>query len=202
MHSAHKPARPAAAPTVRVAVYSQHFTKSDIRLLSDVLGNRREGFGSVFRFWFVPVSAAHPFQASASGKQAAFDHTIVITKLSSARIRRMYPGETHVHNMSFTYVGRSPTAIVFNADNWDRKPDKFTLGLEEYRTYLINHEFGHALGLFHHQESSPSRCPLMYQQTRGTTHCERVDLFPSASQRQQVLSYVQNLSVNTERGEP
>lgn len=181
-------------PTVRVLVYSKHFSKSDIRLLSDVLGNRSEGFGSVFRFWFVPVSESHPFRPPA----APCRHTVVVTKLSNERIKEMYPGETHVHGMSFTYVGRQPTAIVFNSGNWDSKPDRFTLSLQDYRTYLINHEFGHALGLFDHQESSPDLCPLMYQQTRGTDHCARIDLYPSHAQRQQALAYVQNLPVNTD----
>ena len=63
---------------------------------------------------------------------------------------------------------------LFNAQNWNALPealkyDKYTL--EEYRQYLVLHEFGHALASLRHPNIKSFKngqpAPIMYQQTLG-----------------------------------
>jgi len=65
----------------------------------------------------------------------------------------------------------SPPEILINSINWTNTPAASELSSEQYKEYVITHEFGHALG-FDHQKCSEkttfkSRCPVMYQSTRG-----------------------------------
>ena len=69
--------------------------------------------------------------------------------------------------------------IYINANSWLHGVEESKLSLAAYRTYVINHEFGHALGFTHQPctESDPFKtCPVMYQSTRGcpkNKHCGR-----------------------------
>ena len=61
--------------------------------------------------------------------------------------------------------------IYINADNWLNGVPESRLTLGEYREYVVNHEFGHALG-YNHAECNDktlvdNKCPVMYQSTRG-----------------------------------
>uniref|UniRef100_A0A6C0LJK5 DUF3152 domain-containing protein n=1 Tax=viral metagenome TaxID=1070528 RepID=A0A6C0LJK5_9ZZZZ len=68
--------------------------------------------------------------------------------------------------------------IYFNLDNWDGGPHKTKSGVEQpfpddmgppldtYRYYVVNHEFGHALGL-DHPNLSKDIVSVMYQGTKG-----------------------------------
>lgn len=68
--------------------------------------------------------------------------------------------------------------IFIDQDNWQNGVPESGLTLEQYREYVINHEFGHGLG-YNHQlcvgaekpqvNSKPGNtlCPVMYQMTRG-----------------------------------
>jgi len=72
--------------------------------------------------------------------------------------------------LSYT-VNLSPLEIHIDEDNWLYGVPKSGLSLDNYRTYIIQHEFMHALG-FDHQECNSETatngvCPLMYQATRG-----------------------------------
>lgn len=60
---------------------------------------------------------------------------------------------------------------AINAMRWKRGGNGF-VSLDQYRTYLTNHEFGHGLGL--HHDSCPRRgalAPIMQQQTSGQDAC-------------------------------
>lgn len=62
--------------------------------------------------------------------------------------------------------------IYINIDNWRRGSANSHLSLDNYRTYLINHEVGHVLGRGHTRCSSPfSKVPVMMQQTLGIGMC-------------------------------
>lgn len=70
--------------------------------------------------------------------------------------------------------------IYLNTRNWARPPANFgdTMDnenkLRTYREYVVQHEMGHWLGLWTHEDPVhvSFACPVMYQQTKGTKgHC-------------------------------
>lgn len=82
----------------------------------------------------------------------------------------MYPGTNKPIYFSWTYQQPKPT-IYIDEINWLYGVEESGLSLADYRTYVIQHEFMHALG-FDHQECNERTapggvCPIMYQSTRG-----------------------------------
>lgn len=68
---------------------------------------------------------------------------------------------------------RNGNDVVINAVRWAEGAPSYDGDLAAYRTYLINHEFGHRLGLGHRscpRQGSPA--PVMLQQTRGLQGCD------------------------------
>lgn len=62
--------------------------------------------------------------------------------------------------------------IYINVDNWRNGSIHSQLNLNNYKTYLINHEVGHILGKKHIKCPSPnSKVPVMTQQTLGIGEC-------------------------------
>ncbi|MFP5283784.1 MAG: DUF3152 domain-containing protein [Actinomycetes bacterium] len=62
--------------------------------------------------------------------------------------------------------------VVLNAKRWIRGADTHGRDLVGYRTYLVNHEFGHYLGYGHVGCPAPGRrAPVMMQQTKGLKGC-------------------------------
>jgi len=84
-------------------------------------------------------------------------------------IARLIPNFKEPHlSVCIRQDGR-PTVIYFNADNWKAVPaPAAAIGhdLASYRTYVVNHEFGHAFGLGHAKDRK-GLCDVMYQQTKG-----------------------------------
>lgn len=82
----------------------------------------------------------------------------------------MYPGTNKPIYFSWTHHRPKPT-IYIDEVNWLYGVDESGLSVDDYRTYVIQHEFMHALG-FDHQECNEKTapngvCPIMYQSTRG-----------------------------------
>jgi hypothetical protein len=67
---------------------------------------------------------------------------------------------------------RSGSRVVLNVKRWATGVQYYGDDLAGYRTYLVNHEVGHALGKYHVGCPAPgSKAPVMMQQTKGLQGC-------------------------------
>jgi hypothetical protein len=74
-------------------------------------------------------------------------------------------------------VGRA----VLNARRWHQGADTYAGRLRAYRTYVVNHEVGHALGEGHVGcPAAGHEAPVMMQQTKGVAPC-RANAWPYPS---------------------
>jgi hypothetical protein len=68
---------------------------------------------------------------------------------------------------------RNGNVIAVNALRWARGAKSYRQDLSSYRTYLINHEVGHSLGLLHAVCPLPAaKAPIMLQQSLGLDGCK------------------------------
>jgi hypothetical protein len=73
-----------------------------------------------------------------------------------------------------TYSCQNGPLVVINADRWRTATPKWTGDLPTYREMLVNHEFGHLLGLHHPVEQCPKvgePAPVMAQQSTELDGC-------------------------------
>lgn len=67
---------------------------------------------------------------------------------------------------------RSGSRVVLNVKRWALGVQYYGDDLGGYRTYLVNHEVGHALGKYHVGCPAPgAKAPVMLQQTKGLQGC-------------------------------
>ncbi len=94
-------------------------------------------------------------------------HAYIVTPKTTDRLCAPYltRGEVSCHHED---------RVVLNAKRWLLGADSYGSDLTNYRRYLVNHEFGHALGKHHEDCPGPGQlAPVMMQQTKGLGACRR-----------------------------
>ena len=107
--------------------------------------------------------------------QSASLHAYIVTPKTTDRLCAPYltRGEVSCQNGN---------RVVLNAKRWLLGVDSYGSDLTNYRRYLVNHEFGHALGKHHVDCPGPGKlAPVMMQQTKGLGGC-RKNPWPQSSQ--------------------
>jgi hypothetical protein len=133
-------------------------------VIQEVLDDPRSWRGTRrWRFELTPVGQSAPL------------HAYIVTPKTTDRLCAPYltRGEVSCHHGN---------RVVLNARRWLLGADSYGSDLTNYRRYLVNHEFGHALGK--HHEDCPGRgklAPVMMQQTKGLGSC-RKNPWPQSSQ--------------------
>jgi hypothetical protein len=93
---------------------------------------------------------------------------VIVFKKSKREMDKRFP-RPEMRGMSVAVLHTTPMEIWINGHNWNNIPLEFTGSLNEYRAYVVQHEMGHILGYSHQTPTDPKgKCPVMYQQTRGT----------------------------------
>jgi hypothetical protein len=62
--------------------------------------------------------------------------------------------------------------VLINEERWTRGSIAYPLPLADYRSYVVNHEVGHWLGLPHEDCTGERPAPVMAQQSKGVGTCE------------------------------
>ena len=106
------------------------------------------------------------FELAPAGQTATL-HAYIVTPETTDRLCAPYltRGEVSCQNGN---------RVVLNAKRWQLGADAYGSDLTNYRRYLVNHEFGHALGKRHVDCPGPGRlAPVMMQQTKGLGACRK-----------------------------
>jgi len=114
------------------------------------------------------------FELAPVGESATL-HAYIVTPETTDRLCAPYltRGEVSCQNGN---------RVVLNAKRWLLGADAYGSDLTNYRRYLVNHEFGHALGKRHVDCPGSGRpAPVMMQQTKGLGAC-RKNPWPLASE--------------------
>lgn len=77
----------------------------------------------------------------------------------------------NISDLSCADMGKN--IIYFNKDRWLHGSKESNLSLDDYRNYVVLHEFGHLLNRLHQKctLNKNDKCSIMYQQTKSTGCC-------------------------------
>lgn len=105
------------------------------------------------------------------------DTRIQLTSLSTAA--ELCGAELETETSCHTRITGEST-VLLNEARWVRGALPFEGDLGNYRQYLINHEFGHAIGYAEHQACGGDKelAPVMMQQTLSLNNAELLKLSP------------------------
>lgn len=120
--------------------------------------------------------------------KASSDWIVVLEKDSFIeKIIKQVTGKTEEKGLSVTFMSVRPRITAFSYENWTRvpRPLEGLYTIEDYRTYVINHELGHVLGHNHPRkprELSTFKAPIMIQHTKGIGIFHK-NLWPLANEK-------------------
>jgi Protein of unknown function (DUF3152) len=107
------------------------------------------------------------FELAPVGQSGVTLHAYIVTPETTDRLcaPHLTRGEVSCQNGN---------RVVLNAKRWLLGADAYGTDLTNYRRYLVNHEFGHALGKRHLDCPGPGTlAPVMMQQTKGLGACRK-----------------------------
>jgi hypothetical protein len=112
-------------------------------------------------------------RAAADWIVALEDQTFIERRIAERMTPSRRRSVTLNSGLSVTFMRETPRRSLLSFQNWSTvpRPVAGVYSPEAYRTYLVLHECGHALGLQHSRCRSGSRAPVMMQQTRGLRQC-------------------------------
>lgn len=85
-----------------------------------------------------------------------------------------------------TWSCRVGVDVYINETRWNQAAPTWTLGLDAYRHYVVNHEVGHFLGFGHVGcPGAGHAAPVMMQQSKGSSPCHD-NVWPLANEREQL----------------
>jgi len=114
-------------------------------------------------------------------------NVVLETDACIKRVIQEVTGQSDEAGLSVTFMSVRPRITAFSFENWQRvpRPLQGLYTVQDYRTYVINHELGHVLGHNHPKkptELSVTRAPIMIQHTKGIGKFSK-NLWPLASEK-------------------
>ena len=91
----------------------------------------------------------------------------VIIGISNKRSFSKIINKRRVYFSATILTPDDPPLILFDPINFMYGVPDSGLSVDLYRQYVINHEFGHAIGMPHLRCERGKKCPVMYQMTKG-----------------------------------
>jgi hypothetical protein len=160
----------AAGKSIRPTTSSGSLIRYDVRVEDGLSINSDQAAAQIQKVLDDPRSwrgtRRWRFELAPVGKKVNL-HAYIVTPETTDRLCAPYltRGEVSCQNGN---------RVVLNAKRWLLGADAYGSDLTNYRRYLVNHEFGHALGKRHVDCPGPGRlAPVMMQQTKGLGACRK-----------------------------
>ncbi|GAA3623036.1 hypothetical protein GCM10022236_26800 [Microlunatus ginsengisoli] len=140
-----------------------------------------------------PKTVARQIHATLADKRSwrATDHVRfqLVSDPSRARLHAYVVTPRTTDRLCYPWMTRGQVScqngnrVVLNARRWVFGAKAYGKDVTSYREYLVNHEFGHALGYNHVRcHGKGRRAPVMMQQTKGLHGC-RPNPWPAVARR-------------------